>query len=133
RKKAADATALNYLEHVSDTVGLRALHLFKDHWRVIHDFVVKSWKPNEPPLARYRRGDPGELLKEYQKRECKLKEDEQGYSSIHYNVQPESKEIPNVEIQVRTIFEEGWTEINHRFTYSRPKEHLIFDPFLRVF
>ena len=39
------------------------------------------------------------------------------YSSVHYIVQPNNKASVTVEIQVRTLSEEIWGEVDHRFNY----------------
>src|SRR6266436_260506 len=74
RKGITGVTPENYFEHVTDVVGVRALHLFKEHWTVIHDFITKNWTPNESPLASHRRGDPDELLESFKRRGCEIEE-----------------------------------------------------------
>lgn len=39
------------------------------------------------------------------------------YSSVHYVVQPNSKMKVTIEIQVRTLSEEIWGEVDHKFNY----------------
>jgi hypothetical protein len=49
------------------------------------------------------------------------------YRSVHYIIAPDGDEGPRVEIQVRTLFEEGWSEINHRLLYKiKPTELNVF-------
>ena len=42
------------------------------------------------------------------------------YSSVHYAIQPNSKIKVTLEIQVRTLSEEVWGEVDHRFNYPHP-------------
>lgn len=117
----------DYRSKVTDLVGLRALHLFKDQWRPIHDFVTESWELNEEPIAYYRAGDPDALLKAFEQAGCAVTEHPYGYRSIHYVIKSQpDKELRMVELQVRTIFEEGWSEIDHSVRYPR----LSSDPYL---
>ncbi len=46
------------------------------------------------------------------------------YSSVHYVVQPRSKAQITCEIQVRTLADEIWSEIDHKINYPRPNESL---------
>lgn len=44
------------------------------------------------------------------------------YRSIHYTIYSQKNNIsacPRLEIQTRTIFEEGWSEINHKLVYKK--------------
>jgi putative GTP pyrophosphokinase len=42
------------------------------------------------------------------------------YSSVHYVIQPKSKAKITIEIQVRTLSEEIWGEVDHKFNYPHP-------------
>jgi len=53
-----DVTLKNYKEKITDLVGVRALHLFKEDWNNIHDYVVETWELSETPTANVRKGDP---------------------------------------------------------------------------
>ena len=46
-----------YELRITDLVGVRVLHLFKDDWRPIHDFVQATWDLHEKPIAYVREGD----------------------------------------------------------------------------
>jgi Region found in RelA / SpoT proteins. len=62
----------------------------------------------------------GDSKKEYNKLERSKVEfdDESGiYRSIHYTIKTELK--AKLEIQTRTIFEEGWSEIHHQLLYKK--------------
>jgi GTP pyrophosphokinase len=52
----------SYEELITDLIGIRALHLFKDEWRIIHDFITETWDLHETPIAYVRSGDPAALL-----------------------------------------------------------------------
>ena len=110
----------NYKDKVKDLIGIRVLHLFKDDWVLIHDFITQTWKlkNDERPTAHYREGDDEEYLTQLQDKDCKLKKHPAGYRSIHYIIESQGmKNIHIAEIQVRTIFEEAWSEIDHNIRY----------------
>ncbi|GGF27379.1 RelA/SpoT domain-containing protein [Hymenobacter cavernae] len=108
----------NYDEEITDLSGVRALHLFKNDWIHIHEFITRNWDLKETPVVYYRKGDSDELLQIYREQACELKEHPYGYRSAHYLVKTSlTKKQAYVEIQVRTIFEEGWSEVDHKIRY----------------
>jgi len=110
-----DVTPDNYDSAITDLVGLRALHLFKEDWTAIHDWITTYMNVKEKPLVYIRDGDPEEHFKE---KGCDVKEHPCGYRSAHYIVACKpSLKVVLAEIQVRTIFEEGWSEIDHLIRY----------------
>jgi ppGpp synthetase/RelA/SpoT-type nucleotidyltranferase len=124
----------NYRQEITDLVGVRAVHLFKDDWLPIHDFVIKTWKMVEPPTANVRDGDSKKLINDFEQRGCNIYPHPFGYRSVHYSIefQPD-RESCIVEIQVRTIFEEGWSEIDHLVRYPRYTDNPVINHFLVLF
>ncbi|HEY9401624.1 MAG TPA: hypothetical protein VIQ24_02940 [Pyrinomonadaceae bacterium] len=122
RKKKDDPslefTLDNYREKITDLIGVRALHLFKEDWSEIHDFIEGTWKLHEQATANVRKGDSEEYTQQFVEKGCRINEHKFGYRSVHYLLisQP-AKEQYITEVQVRTIFEEGWSEIDHRIRY----------------
>jgi putative GTP pyrophosphokinase len=114
----APPTVDNYRKVITDLIGIRALHLFKDDWLAIHEFVMQHWHHHEKPTAYIRQGDSQEVTKALRKAGCKVKNHDFGYRSIHYLLKTTpGKDIQLAELQVRTIFEEGWAEIDHQVRY----------------
>jgi putative GTP pyrophosphokinase len=124
----------SYPEKVSDLIGVRALHLFKDQWKPIHEFVRQTWKLHEKPIANYREGDPAGLLDDFRSSKLQLKKHRFGYRSIHYvlALQP-PRRTHLAELQVRTVFEEGWSEIDHGVRYPRHSDDPYLAEILRIF
>ncbi|EEG08548.1 RelA/SpoT domain protein [Pseudogulbenkiania ferrooxidans] len=123
REKNGPITARNYQEKITDIIGVRAIHLFKNDWQGIDDFVKNKWSIKEGPVAKIRDGDDQNL---YQERECTIEPHRAGYRSVHYII--ESKpflDLHYVEIQARTIFEEGWSEIDHKIRYKQSPPDVI--------
>ena len=112
------ATFADYRTVVTDLVGARALYLFLDDWRAIHKFILNTWDLQDPPKANVRPNDPAENKSVFSRAGCEIVERPTGYRAVHYlaRVKPEKEECI-VEIQVRTLFEEAASELDHRVRY----------------
>jgi len=108
-------TVDNYKNEINDLIGIRVIHIFKDQWQEIHEFILKTWKVIEI-TANVRGGDNIEV---FENQSIEVRSKASGYRSVHYLVEfyPTSQKVI-AEIQVRTIFEEGYGEIDHRLRYS---------------
>jgi putative GTP pyrophosphokinase len=133
RKKTDDPkreiTVVSYLQEITDLIGVRALHLYKDQWPKIHELILETWDLKEPPVAYYRAGDPESYISMFKKKDCETKEHPFGYRSLHFVISTKPEKTPFfAEIQVRTIFEEGWSEIDHIVRYpSNSNNKLLVD------
>ena len=124
----------NFLSIVSDLIGLRALHLFKEDWEGIHAYVTKNWNSVEDPVAYVRRGDPEANQDAYKTHGCKVEYHNDNYRSVHYVVAfAPVRDSFRAEIQVRTIFEEGWSEIDHHVRYPNHSTSDVLGVFLALF
>lgn len=122
RKCSADSerrvTPGNFREEITDLVGIRALHLFKEDWISVHEYICSTWSLSAKPVAYVRAGDSEEVLKYYNSNNCEVKEHRFGYRSVHYLIESRpDREKYVVEIQARTVFEEAWGEIDHVISY----------------
>lgn len=124
----------NYTEIVTDLIGVRVLHLFKYEWINIQKHILAHWMIEESPIAYIRTGDEGEIIESYKANDCEVKNHPVGYRSIHYviSTQPTLKKVFS-EIQVRTIFEEGWSEIDHKIRYPNFSNNELISYFLTIF
>ncbi len=123
----------NYKEIITDLVGLRALHLFKENWIDIHKSIIDTWTLKQQPVANYRKGDPENYIEIFKENGCEIKEHKYGYRSIHYIVETQPTKLRYyAEIQVRTIFEEAWSEIDHTIRYPYDQENIMFLRFLMI-
>jgi putative GTP pyrophosphokinase len=130
-----NVTLENYKEKITDLIGLRALHLFKENWTEIHDGIEKKWnfKEDENPTANYRDGDSIAMLNLYEQKGCEVKKHKYGYRSVHYIIETKPDKVTYyAEIQVRTIFEEAWAEIDHTIRYPYDLDNQIFTQFLLI-
>ncbi|MGL5124091.1 MAG: GTP pyrophosphokinase [Fusobacteriaceae bacterium] len=127
----------NYKEIVTDLIGIRVLHLFKDDWKDIHHEIERLWELKETPQINIRRGDYNidHLEENVKELGCKIVIRDHGYRSVHYLVEiPVTKTAQVlVEIQVRTVFEEAWSEIDHRIRYPYDIDNPILIEYLAIF
>ena len=105
----------NYKDEITDIMGIRAIHIFKDDWEEIHQFITNKWDVIET-VANIREGDN---VTTFEEKSIPVRSRVSGYRSVHYLVEfyPTNEKVI-AEIQVRTIFEEGYGEIDHRLRYS---------------
>jgi ppGpp synthetase/RelA/SpoT-type nucleotidyltranferase len=104
----------NYKDEITDLIGVRAIHIFKEEWEDIHKFIMNTWQVNEI-TANVRDGDD---IQKFEKLNIQIHSRKSGYRSVHYLIEsfPTSEKVV-AEIQVRTIFEEGYGEIDHQLRY----------------
>jgi ppGpp synthetase/RelA/SpoT-type nucleotidyltranferase len=140
RKAAADnekyrkIDITNYFDCVSDLVGVRALHLFKNDCFTIDKVIKNKWNLSETPIAYVREGDDKQLNEQFSSAGLDAQVHTMGYRSIHYNVKTSLYARPVItEIQVRTIFEEAWSEIDHTVRYPNFSENPLVGYFLQIF
>lgn len=108
-------TVDNYKNEINDLIGIRVIHIFKDQWQEIHELIIKTWNVIEI-TANVRDGDNTSIFDDLN---IEVKSRASGYRSVHYLVEfyPTNQRVI-AEIQVRTIFEEGYGEIDHKLRYS---------------
>lgn len=120
----------NYHEIITDLVGIRALHLFKDDCLEIDSYLCGIWNTKEKPTYYVRDGD--ETKDELE--QFDVKQHPAGYRSLHYVFESQPlNQIVYTEVQVRTIFEEGWSEIDHKIRYPNFSDNPQISYFLRIF
>ena len=132
--KYSDISVENYFERITDLVGVRALHLFKENCFEIDSAINNLWTLIEPTVAYIRNGDSEEMKNKFKEKGFEVKDHPAGYRSIHYVIEstPLKRKIIT-EIQVRTIFEEGWSEIDHTIRYPNFSDNELVGYFLEIF
>ncbi|EKN71593.1 hypothetical protein BABA_00740 [Neobacillus bataviensis LMG 21833] len=125
-------TLENYLNEVTDLIGIRVLHLYKDQALSIDHMIRNKWNLIETATIYIRSGDIIDpVLKE--STDYVFKEHPAAYRSWHYLIKTNvTKEDTIVEIQVRTIFEEGWSEVDHQLRYPLELENQLLNNQLLV-
>lgn len=121
----------NFHKYITDLIGIRVFFLYREDWIHFHQYITKRFENNpelyidnrledfdeninhyyiaEKPKVYKRAGD----TKIYDKNEIEIISDGI-YRSLHYIIKYKGY---YVEIQGRTLFEEGWSEIDHDIVY----------------
>ena len=86
-EKYADISVYNYFEKITDLVGVRALHLFKDDCFGIDKGIRAEWNIQDPPLAYIREGDSEALRNKFSEAGFEVRNHDAGYRSVHYLVE----------------------------------------------
>lgn len=137
-RKQADSdpiTAENLFSRVTDLAGVRVLHLYQEQARAIHAAIIdkvenqRDWVFNEPPKAYT--WDP-EAQGFFADMGLDVHVKDSFYTSVHYLVRPRTDSPHCCEIQVRTLFEEIWGEVDHTLNYPSPTDNVACREQLRV-
>ena len=122
----------NFYKYMTDLIGIRVFYLYREDWTHFHYYITNVFENNpenyiqkrladfdenpdhyyiaEKPKVYKRGGDE----KIYDNKELDVKSDGI-YRSLHYIIKYKGY---YVEIQGRTLFEEGWSEIDHDIVYK---------------
>lgn len=127
----------NYYKIITDISGIRILIRYREQWQKVHDWIwkkfyrgddyylkdfVTDYRQNEgksfiaeKPKVYYRNQKDLWFYEQLGKDIFDFKESDEGYNSIHYLINVDGKYI---EIQVRTILDEAWSECTHDIVYK---------------
>ena len=122
------------LKKITDLAGVRVLHLYLEQFEYINQYIneqiiEKEWFIAEPPKA-YTWDIDTQKYFSLLGLNCEVRESY--YTSVHYVVSPAPDSWISCEIQVRTLFEEIWGEIDHSINYPRSTDSVACKEQLRV-
>ncbi|MCH2058201.1 MAG: RelA/SpoT domain-containing protein [Thalassotalea sp.] len=124
----------NIKERITDICGIRILHLHIGQFEDIHKALMKYVDNGE--LALYEPPKAYTWDPEYSKLFDELgltpKLKESFYTSVHYVFKPRGDSDITCEVQVRTLFEEVWGEIDHKFNYPEKSDSKVVQEQLKV-
>jgi putative GTP pyrophosphokinase len=138
RRKSADGKKIspeNFFQTFTDLGGVRILHLFQSDFSKIHSVITqrieeKEWHLHENPIANT--WDP-EAEKFFRRLGLEVKIRDTFYTSVHYVIKPrQDSDKVFCEIQVRTLFEEIWGEVDHMINYPHSTENIALREQLMV-
>lgn len=139
-QKYSQINSDNYYKIITDLIGFRIIILNQNDWKKIHELILKIFtndpdnyiKENENIVEFYDKHDDSDNKNGYiveqpvvyitsetdrEKYICntlRIDSSKLSYRSIHYTIKYGDFFF---EIQVRTLFEEGWLEFDHRIKY----------------
>ncbi|MBR5794359.1 MAG: GTP pyrophosphokinase [Anaerotignum sp.] len=136
----------NYYKYVTDLIGIRVFFLYREDWVHFHRYLTEKFENDpknyivdrlndfdenpdhyyiaEKPKVYKRGGD----TKIYDGEEIDIITDGI-YRSLHYIVKYKGY---YVEIQGRTLFEEGWSEIDHDIVYPYYKDDEMLQDYSKL-
>lgn len=130
-EKFARIDRTNYWKYVTDLIGIRVFFLYREDWRHFHEYITSVFENDPEQYVGDREADfdgdvnhyyIAERPKVYRRTGDSRIYDEDLidiksdgiYRSLHYIVKYKGY---YVEIQARTLFEEGWSEVDHDIVY----------------
>lgn len=126
-------TIESYKRLITDLIGIRILHLYKDQAYHIDKFIQHSWPLTETATIYYREGDKLTLNGVDDNTSYRFEQHPVGYRSWHYILRVAEKNLEyKAELQVRTIFEEGWSEVDHQLRYPYDLDNPLLEDQLLV-
>lgn len=127
----------NYHKIITDLIGIRILIRYQQQWALVHDWIwetffkpekeyIKNWIDDYPSGERvdfivekphiYLRDNKERPLYEIKGKDIfEIHDWNEGYNSLHYLIWYDGK---YVEVQVRTIYDEAWSECTHDLVYK---------------
>jgi ppGpp synthetase/RelA/SpoT-type nucleotidyltranferase len=128
-KKIAEGREINesnFFRQITDLAGVRILHLFQENFREIDGIIRQKivdgdWVFNEHPKAYTWDPEAAEYFRTF---DLTVSEKPTSYTSVHYLVRPRTDSPLCCEIQVRTLFEEIWGEVDHQINYPFPSKSI---------
>lgn len=119
-----DITEENLFERITDLVGFRILHLHTSQFKSINKIVLdlikeEEWEIIEEPTARTWDDESRDYFNTLG---IKTRDSERMYTSVHYVFTANKKKACAAELQVRTLAEELWGEVDHKINYPHPTD-----------
>lgn len=125
----------NLLVKVTDLAGIRILHLYTRQFAAIDPLIREilaedQYRLIEGPFARTWDDESREYFRSLG---VNTELSPNLYTSVHYVVESASKTKVTCEIQVRTLMEEVWGEVDHSINYPVPHvSHTEEDEIIRI-
>lgn len=137
QRKLADGVVIdqnNIFDMITDLAGVRVIHLCQGQFPVIHSVIMEKiaagdWFLNERPLAYTWDPESEDFFRKF---DLCVERKESFYTSIHYVLRPRKDSYLSCEVQVRTLFEEVWGEIDHTLNYPQQSTDVVCQEQLKV-
>lgn len=119
-----EITKENLFAKINDLAGIRILHLHTAQFPRINEILKGLLKSEEyeiieGPKARIWDAEYAGIFEGYG---IETESNSRLYTSVHYIVATGNREVRTAEIQVRTLAEELWGEVDHTLNYPHPTQ-----------
>lgn len=127
-------TVENLFDEITDLAGVRVMHLYQEHFgdidKVIRERVKGGdWVLSERVKAYTWDPEAAEFFGWY---DVDVVQKPTNYTSVHYLIRPRADSPICCEVQVRTLFEEIWGEVDHQINYPTPTKSLACKEQIKV-
>lgn len=145
KEKYRNLDCSNYYKIINDLGGIKILVRYRHQWKDVHNYLWEKYYKgeehyitNETVLSNFRENEKpflaerpkaylrhGTDLSPYQsvgKQVFNIEITERGYNSNHYIINDGGRYI---EIQVRTIYDEAWSECTHDLVYKSGIDDIV--------
>lgn len=152
RKKKEDPVRFAKLDHTNfhkyatDLIGIRVFFLYREDWIHFHRYITKRFENDPAQYIQDRLADfdedpdhyyIAERPKAYKRAgDSKIYDDSEIdiikdgiYRSLHYIIKYKGY---YVEIQGRTLFEEGWGEVDHDIVYKESQDDEMLQDYSKL-
>ncbi len=136
----------NFHKYVTDLIGIRVFFLYREDWIHFHRYITSRFENNPELYIQDRLQDfdenpnhyyLAEMPKVYKRAgDSKIYDEKEIqiirggiYRSLHYIIKYKGY---YVEIQGRTLFEEGWSEIDHDIVYPYYKDDEMLNDYSKL-
>jgi putative GTP pyrophosphokinase len=119
-------TKENLFTEINDLAGFRILHLHTTQFQQINQelkriFIEQQWTITEGPNARTW---DDESRSYFESIGVETSANPNMYTSVHYVLTPNRSSAITCELQVRTLMEEVWGEVDHAINYPHKTDSL---------
>jgi Uncharacterized protein conserved in bacteria len=123
RNSSDEINSENLCDRITDIVGIRILHLHLDQFEKIHRNIMESINNRDIFLYEAPKAYTWDVESKnyFERLELITELKESYYTSVHYVLKPRQDSHLTCEVQVRTLLEEAWGEIDHSMNY--PSKH----------
>ena len=145
-KKFGPMDHTNFYKYVTDLIGIRVFFLYREDWIHFHEYITRRFE-NDPNQYIHDRlndfdDDPNHYYIAERPKAYKRTGDSKIYNSteidiittgiyrsLHYTIKYKGY---YVEIQGRTLFEEGWSEIDHDIVYKEAEDDEMLQDYSKL-
>jgi putative GTP pyrophosphokinase len=123
-EEAFDITKENLFSKINDLAGFRILHLYTRQMEHINKALLELFEEARYPLIEgpIARTWDDESRSYFNEIGIETKDSPSMYTSVHYIIENNSRTKYTCELQVRTLMEEVWGEVDHTINYPHPVE-----------